>query len=75
VKEQVQDGVTGILASEISGPALAEALRRAVEDDALRKRVGEAARALAAQEYEEAVFFERHQQLYSEILGAWRARP
>jgi len=75
VKEQVQDGVTGILATGIAGHALTEALRRAVDDEALRRKVGEAARRFAAQEFGEALFFERHQQLYAEILAAWNARP
>lgn len=74
VREQVQDGVTGLLAGEISGPALAEALRRALGDSALRKTVGESARILATQEFGERVFFERHQQLYTNILAAWNAR-
>ena len=74
VNEQLEDGVTGLLASEISGPALAEALHRALADESLRKRVGEAARLRAAREFGETVFFERHRQLYSRVLEAWHAR-
>ncbi len=74
VKEQLQDGVTGILAGDISGHALSAALRQAIDDGDLRRRVGEAARIFAAQEFGEAVFFERHQRLYAEILAAWNTR-
>jgi len=71
VKEQLQDGATGVLAGEISGPALAAALRRAVGDDALRKSVGNAAQARVRQEYGEALFIERHRQLYRDVVEAW----
>lgn len=64
VKEQLEDGATGLLAAEISGPALAAALRRALDDECLRKRVGEAASVRAAQEFGEALFLERHRHLY-----------
>lgn len=75
VKEQIEDGVTGILASGITGPALAEALHRALDDEAARNRVGEAARLRAQGEYHETLFIERHRQLYARVLEAWAARP
>lgn len=74
VSEQVEDGVTGLLAREISGPALAGALRHALSDESLRKRVGEAARLHAAREFSETVFFERHRELYSQVIDSWRAQ-
>jgi len=69
VKEQVEDGVTGVLAADISGPALAKALRRAVDDKPLRKRAGEAACMRAAQDFSEALFLERHRQLYDRVCS------
>lgn len=65
VVEQIEDGVTGLLASEISAPALAEALTRALTDAPLRARLSEAARA---RDFSEATFIQRHRQLYEEVL-------
>ncbi len=72
VVEQIADGVTGLLASAITGPALAVALHRAIENPALRFQLGEAARARAASEYGEPTFLARHRALYQSVLDAWR---
>jgi glycosyltransferase involved in cell wall biosynthesis len=74
VVEQVEDGVSGLLAADISGPALGAALVRALADSALRRRLGEAARNRAQRDFNEALFLERHRQLYSEVIQEWRAR-
>ena len=74
VTEQIEDGVSGLLAAEISGSALAAALARAIADSALRLRVGEAARARIAAEYSEDVFLARHRALYTAVLKDWQPR-
>ena len=71
VVEQIEDGVSGILAKEISGPALGAVLNRAITDPGLRKRVGDAARVRALGEFNEALFLARHRQLYTEIVKGW----
>jgi glycosyltransferase involved in cell wall biosynthesis len=65
VTEQIQDGVTGLLARDISGSALAAALARALADGALRRRLGQAAEAA---DFSEEAFVERHRRLYTEVL-------
>ena len=70
--EQVEDGVSGLLANEVSGPALAEALIRALSDPSLRERLGKSARVRVQREFTEELFIERHRNLYEEVLGAWR---
>ena len=70
VVEQIEDGVSGLLARDISGPALAEALARALGDSALRSRLGIAARERVMREFTEDVFIERHRELYEEVLRA-----
>lgn len=72
VVEQIEDGVSGVLASEISGVALGAALIRALTDSELCKRAGEAARARAISDFNEALFLERHQQLYAGIVKDWQ---
>lgn len=67
VTEQIEDGVTGLLAREVSAPALADALALALADAALRAKLGAAA---SARDFSEASFFERHRRLYEEVLHA-----
>jgi glycosyltransferase involved in cell wall biosynthesis len=50
-------------------PALSEALARLAEDAALRKRIGEANRAKARSEYDEAAMIERYRALYWGAMG------
>jgi glycosyltransferase involved in cell wall biosynthesis len=72
VVEQVEDGVSGLLAGEISGPALAEALGLALSDPTLRARLGASARVRAQREFAENIFIERYRKLYEEVLRTWR---
>lgn len=51
--EQVVPEVTGLLVPPGDAPALAAALRRLVDDRALRERMGEAGRARALERYDE----------------------
>ena len=53
-REQVVDGVTGLLVAPASVEPLAVALNRLVADPALRLRMGEAGRARAVDRYQEA---------------------
>jgi len=72
IVEQIEDGVSGVLASEISGPALGVALVRALQDSDLRKSMGEAARIRVERDFNEALFLERHRALYGEIVKHWQ---
>ncbi len=71
VGEQIEDGKTGLLSTAITAPALAIALRRALESPTLRHQLGEAARARAASEYSEQTFLARHRALYESVLQNW----
>jgi glycosyltransferase involved in cell wall biosynthesis len=73
VVEQIEDGTTGYLASGISGPALGTVLLRALGDPATRRRLGDAARSRVARDFNEALFLERHQQLYASLLESWQS--
>jgi glycosyltransferase involved in cell wall biosynthesis len=73
VVEQIEDGVTGYLASEISGPALGAVLLRALRDPAARRRLGDAARSRAVRDFNEALFLERHSRLYANLLESWQS--
>lgn len=70
VIEQVVDGVSGLLAREISSIALAEVLERALADAPLRHRLGQAARERSQSHFSEAQFFRRHREIYEEVLAA-----
>jgi glycosyltransferase involved in cell wall biosynthesis len=74
VVEQIEDGVSGILADEISGPALGAALVRALDDHELRKRMGDAASLRATRVFSEALFLERHRELYAAIAKDWHSQ-
>ncbi len=54
-REQVEDGVTGMLVPVAAVAPLAEALRRVVGDAGLRATMGAAGRARALAVYDEAV--------------------
>ena len=69
VVEQIDDGLTGLLAREITGTALAEALDRALSDTPLRARLAKAARERSQREFNEATFLQRHRQIYNEVLA------
>lgn len=62
------DGETGILVPAGDVPALADAMRTLIADDAKRERFGEAAR-FHANEFTPEVSLPRIEQLYDEILG------
>ena len=67
VTEQIEHGISGLLAHEISGPALAQVLAQALSDAPLRVRLGQAAQVRVAENFGETKFIERHRQLYREV--------
>ena len=75
VPEQIESGMSGLLAREISGAALAEALAEACGDPEKRARLGAAARDRVNREFSEESFAARHREVYAEALrmrASWR---
>lgn len=70
LREVVQDGTTGILIPPRDAIALADALQRLAEDESLRQRLGQAARALAESEFGEATVIRHTLALYDNLLKA-----
>ncbi len=68
----VQDGRTGLVIPPRDPEALAAALTRLLDDEALRARMGQAGLA-RAEEYSDEVMFERLEALYAEVLAEVRA--
>lgn len=64
-----QDGVTGLVTPAGDSPALAAAIRRLLDDPALRQRMGEAGRARVAAEFTFERMLERIEAVYREVLG------
>ncbi len=75
VAEQIEHGVSGFLAPEISGPALAEALLRALASPDDRAAMVAAAKERVHRNYTEKVFTERHREVYAEALRLWKSAP
>ncbi len=67
--EQIADGETGILVPPGDAGAMAEAIARLLEDDALRERMGKAARRRYERCFEFEQFYERVTSLYREVAG------
>jgi len=65
VVEQIEHGVSGLLAAEISGPALSAVLLRALHDSELPRHIGAAARARAVRDFDETLF----------LISLSRSRP
>jgi glycosyltransferase involved in cell wall biosynthesis len=72
VTEQIEDGRTGMLAGEISGPALATVLSAALADAALRRRLGRASRDRVSGCYTRDLMVSRHLDLYERMTSAAR---
>jgi glycosyltransferase involved in cell wall biosynthesis len=70
LREVVQDGITGILIPPRDASALADALQRLAEDEGLRNRLGQAARALAEREFGDAAVIRDTLELYRTLLKA-----
>jgi glycosyltransferase involved in cell wall biosynthesis len=67
VVEQIEHECSGLLASEISGEALAAQLRRALEDAELRPQLGRAARVHVVQKFSEERMIDAHLRLYRDV--------
>jgi glycosyltransferase involved in cell wall biosynthesis len=73
VTEAVADGETGYVVAPGDEPALRERLARLLGDPALRARLGERGRAVAAERFTAAAMARRYEAVYAEVLGE-RAR-
>lgn len=62
------DGVTGITVPPKDANSLARAINVLLEDEALRRRMGEAGRARAHREFSPGLMIERTMKLYEEVL-------
>lgn len=69
IREIVRDGETGLLVPVNDAPALAAALRRLVEEPALRERMGAAARRLVEAEFDAAKNADRLVQLLLDVAS------
>jgi glycosyltransferase involved in cell wall biosynthesis len=68
VPEAVREGETGLLVPPAKPDALAAALRRLLDDPALRDRLGADGRALALERFTAAAMARSFERLYEEIL-------
>lgn len=68
VPEVSLDGITGITVPPEDANSLAQAINMLLENDALRKRMGEAGRIRAHREFAPGLMIERTMQLYEEVL-------
>lgn len=73
IPEIVQNGESGLIVPAREVAPLAEALRRACTDPALRERLAGAARAFAAEHLTWRVSAKRYEALYEEVAENWPA--
>lgn len=66
-REVVTDGVDGLLVPKGNGEALAQAIRRLLEDPGLAHRLGEAARRKARSQFDERIVIQRTLEVYAEL--------
>jgi glycosyltransferase involved in cell wall biosynthesis len=64
--DAVADGLSGFLATDAA--TLTDRLRRLIDDDALRRRMGQAARWLATERFATPVVVGRMEQLYADLI-------
>jgi glycosyltransferase involved in cell wall biosynthesis len=70
IRDLLLDGRTGLLVPRDDAIALAEALRRLVDDEALRTRLGRAARERVTARFPLSAAVAAHEALYAEVAGA-----
>jgi glycosyltransferase involved in cell wall biosynthesis len=70
VPEVVVDGVTGLLSPPLDAPALARNIRRLLEDEDLRRKMGQAARAKAERDYDWERVARRYAAVFERVAGA-----
>lgn len=75
VDEAVLDGQTGLLVPPKDSVALAQAIERLLEDDGLRRKLGEAARARAREVFTAERMAREVETLYHELLSRPRSQP
>lgn len=68
--EIIADGETGLLVPPLAPAAFAEAILRLLADEPLRRRLGEAGRAVAAEKYSAATMAAAIERWYQSVLGA-----
>jgi glycosyltransferase involved in cell wall biosynthesis len=69
VTEQIDDGVTGLLAADQSGGSLTAVLRCAIDDQDLRRRLGTAARQHVSDRFSSRTFLARHLALFDAVVA------
>jgi glycosyltransferase involved in cell wall biosynthesis len=69
-RDAMVPGQTGLLVPARDAPALAAALRRLIEDAALRSAMGRAGRALAERRFGIEAVVQAHMQVYAQLLAA-----
>jgi len=74
VVDVVIDGITGLLVSPRNAPALADAIRRLIEDDELASRMGREARRLVEAEFDNTIYLKRLSALLEAGPGDRRVR-
>lgn len=67
IPEVVQDGATGLLVDFGNVEKLAKAVESLIHDAALRKKLGEAARADASRRFSTGVIISRYEDLYNRL--------
>ena len=67
MEDVVKEGVTGLLVPAGDSDALAEAIATLAADPELRRRMGEAGRALYEANYTEAVVWPKWEALYRQL--------
>ena len=70
IPEVVKDGVNGLLVPPRDPDALAAALDRLLDDEALARRMGEAGRERARERFSVRVYVDKVEALYERLLGA-----
>lgn len=68
-KECVDDGVNGLLVPVRSGEKLAEALIKLIENPELRKKMGNASRIKAENEFDIGLVISKHLEIYKELYS------
>ena len=68
-RETVEDGISGFLVPPDDAAAVADRLRRLIEDPALRRRMAAAARAKALDEFADARIVGETLAVYRRALG------
>jgi len=68
VPDLIEDGISGLLVEPANAPALAGAIERVLSDDALRSRLGRAARARIETHFSDDVIAARIEEFYRSLL-------